>query len=279
MNPSPAAAIIPAPGCWGRVNGGLVGQRARPGQCRRTAPIHQAAPAIYRFGFGGSLIPICLLGAVLLISGGLTWYFLMRSPREDKHVVAHGGGDPGSGTKTIPQNPDGATKQAEEARKLAEITAEQRARKAEEERQLADAQKLEAEQEAKRKAAEEAAKKAAITPPTVDVERVDPAEPVAGQKLTVYLRGTTPDQRPLRYQYRLDPRGPWQPAAASSIELPAVQPGTLTLQIQAVDSRDLASATVQPHLDGRQLHARKAVLHSRPGGPDPVEGIAAGNHQ
>jgi hypothetical protein len=81
--------------------------------------------------------------------------------------------------------------------------------------------------------------------PTVAIDRVEPAEPAVGKKLTVQLKGSSPEQGSLRYQFRTDPRGEWRPAPDGRVELPVTEPGTLTLQVRTIDERDLASQTVE----------------------------------
>jgi hypothetical protein len=83
------------------------------------------------------------------------------------------------------------------------------------------------------------------SPPSVTVERVDPAQPVAGKTLTVFVKGTSPDRTELRCEYRTDPRGDWRPAPEGRVELPALAPGALRLQVRAVDDRGLASEILE----------------------------------
>jgi hypothetical protein len=81
--------------------------------------------------------------------------------------------------------------------------------------------------------------------PTVVIDRIEPAEPVAGESLRVQLKGTDPDGEDLRYQYRTDPDADWLDAPGGRVVLTGLQPGTLTLVVRALNRRDQASLTAE----------------------------------
>jgi hypothetical protein len=81
--------------------------------------------------------------------------------------------------------------------------------------------------------------------PTVVIDRVEPAEPVAGESLMVLLKGTDPDGDDLRFQYRTDPDADWLDAPGGRVVLTGLQPGMLTLVVRAVNRRDQASLTAE----------------------------------
>jgi formylglycine-generating enzyme required for sulfatase activity len=69
--------------------------------------------------------------------------------------------------------------------------------------------------------------------PTVEIVRAEPARLVAGDGLTVHLRGTDPDGGALRYSYRTSADGKWLDAADDRVVLPKLPAGPLWLEVRA----------------------------------------------
>jgi hypothetical protein len=81
-----------------------------------------------------------------------------------------------------------------------------------------------------------------VPPPEVQVERVEPAEPEADGKLTVYLTANKAGAGGLRYQYRLSPDADWKLAPEGRVRLTKLKLGLLKLEVRVVDKDGRPSA-------------------------------------
>jgi hypothetical protein len=81
--------------------------------------------------------------------------------------------------------------------------------------------------------------------PKVSIEKLVPAVPVFGEPLSVTLGGSDPDGRPLRYQYRTDADRDWQAVKGNEFMIFGLKQGPFTLQVRALNSRDVASPVVE----------------------------------
>jgi len=72
--------------------------------------------------------------------------------------------------------------------------------------------------------------------PVVAIERFEPKTLTAGGHLQVRVQGTSPRGLPLRLEYRATDGGAWQPLVNNPLTLPTPIPGSLTLQLRAVDA-------------------------------------------
>lgn len=87
-----------------------------------------------------------------------------------------------------------------------------------------------------------------LAAPQADIIRVEPEQPREGESLTVMVKGHTTSGKPLRLEYRLPPQLQWRPIIDGTLTLTDVKPGLLSLEIQAVDYRDVASTVVRRDL-------------------------------
>jgi hypothetical protein len=71
-----------------------------------------------------------------------------------------------------------------------------------------------------------------------------PEEPEAGGTLTISLVGKDAKGPPVRYQYRVKPDKTWREASGSKVCLSGLHPGSLTLEVRAVDEHGRSSAIV-----------------------------------
>lgn len=78
-------------------------------------------------------------------------------------------------------------------------------------------------------------------PPLIEIVKVEPAEPKAGERFSVETKLTHPDGDKVRLQYRLDPEAKWEDAPGSRVELAKVTGPLLVLELRGIDSRDQTS--------------------------------------
>jgi hypothetical protein len=76
-------------------------------------------------------------------------------------------------------------------------------------------------------------------PPKLEVAivKTDPSQPREGESLTIYLRAPPAGPNPVKLEYRLDSRGKWLTVVGDRVRLKRLRPGSLILQIRALDSR------------------------------------------
>jgi hypothetical protein len=102
----------------------------------------------------------------------------------------------------------------------------------------------------------EAKHKPAATPPTTPeaqpeprppaapvIDRVEPAEALPGQSITVIVRDKAPEGG--KQEFRIGSDGPWQPVVDQRIKLTARKEGPLNLQVRAVDAKGVPSPIQQ----------------------------------
>ena len=71
--------------------------------------------------------------------------------------------------------------------------------------------------------------------PRLEVVKIEPAEPKAGERLLVQTKLTHPDGGKLRLQYRLEGEQDWKEGTGDRLELPRVNGPLLVLQMRAID--------------------------------------------
>lgn len=77
--------------------------------------------------------------------------------------------------------------------------------------------------------------------PTLEVVKVEPMEPKAGEKLSVLTKLTHPDGAKVRLQYRADGEEKWLEAAGSRLDIPKVNGPLLALELRAIDDNGKTS--------------------------------------
>jgi hypothetical protein len=80
---------------------------------------------------------------------------------------------------------------------------------------------------------------------TVQLTQLGPAQPRAGDTLSIHLTGSGPEDEPLTYQFRSNASGPWQTAPNGRVRLANLKPGLLTLEFRVRGSQDRLSPVVQ----------------------------------
>jgi hypothetical protein len=80
------------------------------------------------------------------------------------------------------------------------------------------------------------------TRPSIKVVKVTPEEPKLGAALIIDLKGTHPEGKSVKFQFRLNPRDDWQAVPDERLEFPRVMVPLLSLELRAIDDKGNASA-------------------------------------
>jgi hypothetical protein len=78
--------------------------------------------------------------------------------------------------------------------------------------------------------------------PTLKVVKVTPEEPKLGAPLSIDLKSSHPEGKPVKLQFRLNPRADWQPVPGERLHFPTVMVPLVFLEMRAIDEMGNTSA-------------------------------------
>jgi hypothetical protein len=92
--------------------------------------------------------------------------------------------------------------------------------------------------------------KALIPPalPTVNIKRIEPAEPQVGKSLEISVESSGATQGKLKYEYRVQPAKKWETAEGGRIKITPISPGPIEIEVRLIDERGEPSPIVKRRL-------------------------------